>query len=163
KAQGVGIIYISHRLEELPQVADRVTALRDGSLVGTRRMTEVSRAELIRMMVGRELATVFARSPSEPGEVVLQARGLGHPAAGVRDVHLSIRAGEVLGLAGLVGSGRTELARIFFGLTPAETGEIRLRSRPVAVDSPARAVALGIAYVPEDRRRHGVILEMSTA
>jgi rhamnose transport system ATP-binding protein len=99
----------------------------------------------------------------EPGEVVLEARGLGNRAAGVRDVDLSVRAGEVLGLAGLVGAGRTELARILFGLTPADTGEIRLRGRPVAIDSPARAVALGLAYVPEDRRRHGVILEMTTA
>jgi rhamnose transport system ATP-binding protein len=163
KAQGVGIIYISHRLEELPQIADRVTALRDGHLVGTRRMAETSRGELIRMMVGRELSAVFPKSHAEPGDVVLEARGLGHRAADVREVDLGVRAGEVLGLAGLVGAGRTELARILFGLTPAETGEIRLRGRPVVVDSPARAVAMGIAYVPEDRRRHGVILEMSTA
>src|SRR5262249_48745558 len=103
------------------------------------------------------------KSPAELGEVVLEARGIGHRGAGVHDVDLSVRAGEVLGLAGLVGAGRTELARILFGLTPAETGEIRLRGRPVAVDSPARAVAMGIAYVPEDRRSHGVILAMSTA
>src|SRR5262245_56530737 len=163
KAQGVGLIYISHRLEELPRVADRVTALRDGAKVGTRRMAEVSRAELIRMMVGRELSAVFPKLAVEPGEVVLEARGLGNRAAGVRDVDLSVRAGEILGLAGLVGAGRTELARILFGLTPADTGEIRLRGRPVAIDSPAQAVALGLAYLPEDRRRHGVILEMTTA
>jgi rhamnose transport system ATP-binding protein len=163
KAQGVGIIYISHRLEELPQVADRVTALRDGVLVGTRPMAEVSRAELIRMMVGRELSAVFPKSVAEPGAVVLEARGLGNAAAGVHDVDLDVRAGEVVGLAGLVGAGRTELARILFGLTPADSGEVRLRGRAVTIDSPAAAVALGIAYVPEDRRRHGVILEMSTA
>jgi rhamnose transport system ATP-binding protein len=163
KGQGVGIIYISHRLEELPRVADRVTALRDGLVVGTRKMTDVSRAELIRMMVGRDLSAVYPKSPVEPGEIVLEARGLGHRASGIRDVDLSVRAGEVLGLAGLVGAGRTELARILFGLTPAETGEIRLRGRSVAVRSPRQAVAMGIAYVPEDRRRHGVILELSTA
>src|SRR5262249_12948058 len=148
--------------EELPRIADRVTALRDGVLIGSRRMAEVSRSELIRMMVGRELSSVFTRFPVEPGEVVLEARRLGHRASGISAVDLSIRAGEIVGLAGLVGAGRTELARILFGLTPAETGEIRLRGRPVVVNSPARAVAMGIAYVPEDRRRHGVVLEMST-
>jgi rhamnose transport system ATP-binding protein len=163
KSHGVGIIYISHRLEELPQVADRVTALRDGVVVGTRRMDEVSRGELIHMMVGRELSTVFPKTFVEPGELVLEVRTLGCRAAGVRDVSLSVRAGEILGLAGLVGAGRTELARVLFGLTPAERGEVRLRGRCVTIDSPARAVELGIAYVPEDRRRHGVILDMTMA
>jgi rhamnose transport system ATP-binding protein len=163
KARGVGILYISHRLEELSSIADRVTVLRDGVLVGTRRMDEVSRSELIRMMVGRELSAVFPKSLAEPGEVVLEVRGLACRAAGVRNVSLSVRSGEILGLAGLVGAGRTELARILFGLTPADIGEIRLRGQPVTINSPARAVGLGIAYVPEDRRRHGVILEMSTA
>ena len=162
KAQGAGIIYISHRLDELSRVADRVTALRDGVLVGTRPMAEVSRAELIRMMVGRELSAVFPKSSVEPGELVLEVRGLGCRTTGVRDVAFSIRAGEILGLAGLVGAGRTELARILFGLTPADAGQVRIRGRTVTIASPAQAVALGIAYVPEDRRRHGVILEMAT-
>jgi rhamnose transport system ATP-binding protein len=163
KSHGVGIIYISHRLEELPQVADRVTALRDGVLVGTRRMTEVSRGELIRMMVGRELSAVFPKTLVEPGDVVLEVRDLACAIGGVHDVTLSVRAGEIVGLAGLVGAGRTELARLLFGVTPAESGEVRLRGRSVAIDSPARAVELGIAYVPEDRRRHGVILDMTMA
>jgi rhamnose transport system ATP-binding protein len=163
KGHGVGIIYISHRLEELPQVADRVTALRDGALVGTRRMGEVNRAELIRMMVGRELSAVFPKAEVAPGAVVLEVRGLACRASGVRDVDLTVRAGEILGLAGLVGAGRTELARVLFGLTPADRGEILLRGRPVTVSAPAQAVALGIAYVPEDRRHHGVILDMSVA
>jgi rhamnose transport system ATP-binding protein len=163
KSHGVGIIYISHRLEELPQIADRVTALRDGVLVGTRLMAEVSRSDLITMMVGRELSAVFPKEAVDIGEPVLEVRGLGCRTAGIEDVSLSVRAGEILGLAGLVGAGRTELARVLFGLTPADTGEIRLRGRPVVIDSPARAVALGIAYVPEDRRRHGVILDMPVA
>ena len=163
KAQGVGIIYISHRLEELPRVADRVTALRDGALVGTRPMGAVDRGALIRMMVGRELSAVFPKREVPIGAVVLDVRGLGCRASGVRDVTLTVRAGEILGLAGLVGAGRTELARALFGLTPKDSGEVRLRGRPVSIDTPARAVALGIAYVPEDRRRHGVILEMSVA
>jgi rhamnose transport system ATP-binding protein len=163
KGHGVGIIYISHRLEELPQIADRATALRDGTLIGTRRLDEVRRAELVRMMVGRELSTVFPKGTAEIRETVLELRGLRCQAAGVSDVNLSLRAGEILGLAGLVGAGRTELARTLFGLTPADGGEIRVRGQIVAIDSPGTAVKLGIGYVPEDRRRHGVILEMSTA
>jgi rhamnose transport system ATP-binding protein len=163
KGHGVGIIYISHRLEELPEVADRVTALRDGSLVGTRAMSEVNRGDLIRMMVGRELSAVFPKRHIELGDIVLDVKGLGCHASGVRDATLSVRAGEILGLAGLVGAGRTELARILFGLTPADSGTIQLGGETVTISSPARAVALGIAYVPEDRRRHGVVLEMSVA
>jgi len=163
KGQGVGMIYISHRLEELPQIADRVTALRDGVLVGTRRMEEVTRADLIRLMVGRELSAVFPKTAVEQGGVVLDVRGLGCRTSGVHGVSLQVRAGEILGLAGLVGAGRTELARVLFGLTPADQGAIRLHGKPVAIDTPGRAVALGVAYVPEDRRRHGVILEMSVA
>jgi rhamnose transport system ATP-binding protein len=159
----VGIIYISHRLEELPEIADRVTALRDGTYVATRRMDEVTRADLIRLMVGRELSAVFPKTAVPIGDVVLDVRGLECRASGVHGVALSVRAGEILGLAGLVGAGRTELARVLFGLTPADAGEIRLRGNPVTIGTPGRAVELGIAYVPEDRRRHGVILEMSVA
>ncbi len=163
KGQGVGIIYISHRLEELPRVADRVTALRDGTLVGTRGMSEVNRGDLIRMMVGRELSAVFPKTFVERGDVVLEVRGLGCRASGVSGVDLNVRAGEILGLAGLVGAGRTELSRVLFGLTPADAGEILLRGQPVTIETPAKAVELGIACVPEDRRHHGVILEMSVA
>jgi len=163
KSHGVGVIYISHRLEELPQIADRVTALRDGVLVGTRQMNDVSRADLIRMMVGRELSAVFPKTFVEPGDLVLELEEVGCHSAGVRGINMNVRAGEIVGLAGLVGAGRTELARVLFGLTPAQTGKVRLRGRPVMIDSPTRAAALGIAYVPEDRRRHGVILDMTTA
>lgn len=163
REHGVGIIYISHRLEELPQVADRVTVLRDGEVVGTRPMAEVTRDDLIRMMVGRELSAVFPKQPVPAGDVVLELRGVGCRAAGVHDVHIAVRAGEVVGLAGLVGAGRTELARVLFGLTPSDGGEIRLRGQPVVIDDPRRAVDLGIAYVPEDRRRHGVVSDLSVA
>ncbi|HEY7154926.1 MAG TPA: sugar ABC transporter ATP-binding protein [Gemmataceae bacterium] len=163
KEHGVGMIYISHRLQELPQIADRVTALRDGTLVGTYPVSEVSRDDLIRMMVGRELSAVFPKTDVPLGDVVLEVRDLGCRESGVHGVNLSVRAGEILGLAGLLGAGRTELARVLFGLTPADSGEIHLRGRPVRVDSPARAVELGIAYVPEDRRQHGVILDMPVA
>ena len=141
-----------------------MTALRDGVLVGTRPMAEVTRGELIRMMVGRELSAVFPKIGRRAGRGGPRGPRAGLPRRpACSDVACSVRAGEILGLAGLVGAGRTELARVLFGLTPADAGEIRLRGRPVAIDSPARAVALGIAYVPEDRRRHGVILEMPVA
>jgi rhamnose transport system ATP-binding protein len=163
RGQGVGILYVSHRLEELARIADRVTVLRDGAVVGTRRTTEVTRSELIRMMVGRELEAVYPKVATAVGEVVLSTHRLGCRASGVADVSLHVRAGEILGLAGLVGAGRTELARVLFGLTPADEGEILLRGKPVVIDSPARAAELGIAYVPEDRRRHGVILDLPVA
>jgi len=161
RARGVGIVYISHRLEELPQVADRVTVLRDGQTIGTRAMSEVGRAELIQLMVGRELSAVFPKKAVVPGEVVLELRDLGCAAGGVHGVSLAVRAGEIVGLAGLVGAGRTELARTLFGLTPADAGEILVRGRPARIDSPARAIANSIAYLPEDRRRHGVIPPMA--
>src|SRR5262245_59509594 len=160
KSQGVGIVYISHRLDELYALADRVTVLRDGQTVATRPMKDVDRAELIRLMVGREISAIFPKRDVAQGDVVLETRNLGCRASGVKNVSLSIRAGEILGLAGLVGAGRTELARILFGLTPATDGEILLRGKPVVVRTPSDALDLGIAYVPEDRRRHGVILEL---
>lgn len=160
RARGVGMIYISHRLEELPLIADRVTALRDGCAIDTRPMAEVDRRRLIQMMVGRELSTVFPKRTVELGEVALELRGLSCAAVGIRDVNLTVRAGEIVGLAGLVGAGRTELARAIFGLTPADSGEILLGGEPVKIGVPADAIARGIAYAPEDRRRHGVVLEM---
>jgi rhamnose transport system ATP-binding protein len=163
RAAGVGIIYISHRLDELFQVADRVTVLRDGRIVKTLPLGDVDKAELIRLMVGRQLTAIFPKQEVPLGNVALELRGLGCREAGVSGVNLTVRAGEILGLAGLVGAGRTELARILFGLTPADTGEIRLRGQPVHIDSPALAVQHGVALVPEDRRRHGVILDMAVA
>jgi rhamnose transport system ATP-binding protein len=158
--RGVGLIYISHRLDELPVIADRVTVLRDGLTVDTRGIAEVTKPQLIQMMVGRELSAVFPKRSTPIGETVLELRGLGCGATGVSGVDLSVRAGEIVGLAGLVGAGRTELACSIFGLTPADAGEMRLRGEPTRVDSPARAILHGIAYLPEDRRKHGVVLDM---
>jgi rhamnose transport system ATP-binding protein len=163
KAQGVGIIYISHRLDELYALADRVTVLRDGQTVATKPMKDMARAELIRLMVGREISAIFPKREVTPGDVVLETRSLDCRDSGLRGISLSIRAGEILGLAGLVGAGRTELARVLFGLTPATGGGILLGGKPITVRTPSEAVDLGIAYVPEDRRRHGVILEMPIA
>ncbi len=163
KAAGVGLLYISHRLEELPRIADRVSALRDGSMVGTRAMGEVDRPTLIRLMVGRDLASVFPKSSTEPGAVALRVEGLTCHASGVRDASFEVRRGEMLGLAGLIGSGRTELARVLFGITPADSGRIEVAGVAVTIQSPSAAIRAGIAYVPEDRRHHGVIPELSVA
>ncbi|HEY6187595.1 MAG TPA: sugar ABC transporter ATP-binding protein [Pyrinomonadaceae bacterium] len=160
RESGVGMIYISHRLEELPVIADRVTVLRDGRTIDTRLMSEVNRQQLIQLMVGRELSAVFPKKEVALGEVVLELKGLGCGESGITNINLSVRAGEIVGLAGLVGAGRTELARTIFGLTPADSGEIVLRGEHVRLESPAGAIRRGIAYLPEDRRRHGVILDM---
>ena len=163
KARGVGLLYISHRLEELSRVADRVSALRDGAMVGTHPMAAVDRAALIRLMVGRNLDQVFPKVKIEPGPVALRVEGLNHAGSGVRDVSFAVRQGEMLGLAGLIGSGRTELARVLFGLTPADSGRIVVGESVRIIRSPADAIRTGIAYVPEDRRHHGVIPELSVA
>jgi len=163
RSEGVGVIYISHRLEEVATVADRVTVLRDGEAIATKRMDEVDRAELIRMMVGRELGSIFPKREITAGETVLELRDVSSQAAGVHHVSLTVRKGEILGIAGLVGSGRTQLAETIFGLTPSDSGEILLRGESIAIASPAAAIRRGIGYVPEDRPRHGAILEMSIA
>jgi rhamnose transport system ATP-binding protein len=163
RASGVGVIYISHRLEEIFALADRVTVLRDGESVGTHPVNEINEASLIRLMVGREISQIFPPSESAPGEVLLSLKNIGCSSSGVHDVTLDVRAGEIVGLAGLVGAGRTELARVLFGITCADAGEIILAGKRVVVRSPQDAVAVGIAYVPEDRRRHGVILDMPLA
>ena len=165
RSWGVGIIYISHRLEEVFRIADRVTVLRDGETVGVRNLSgdEVNESELIRLMVGREISTLFPPPAHAPGEVLLSVRELGRRSSGVHGVNFDVRAGEILGIAGLVGAGRTELARVLFGITPADSGAMMLAGRRLRLRSPRDAVEAGIAYVPEDRRRHGVILEMSVA
>ncbi len=163
RARSVGIVYISHRLEELPRIADRVTVLRDGCSIETRNMADVDRPELIRLMVGRELSAVFPKREVPIGAIVLEARGLGSRHSIVHNVTFTLRAGEILGLAGLVGSGRTELANVLFGLTPADTGELLLHGILCSIRSPRQAIELGLGYVPEDRTQHGVIPPMSIA
>jgi rhamnose transport system ATP-binding protein len=160
RAEGAGIVYISHRLEEIAAIADRVTVLRDGETIATCDAAGLSRAELIRMMVGREIETIFPKRAVPIGDVALEVRNLTSRAAGIRGVSLEVRAGEILGLSGLVGSGRTQLAETIFGLTPADTGEILLRGRTIRIASPRDAVRHQIAYVPEDRRHHGIVMSM---
>jgi rhamnose transport system ATP-binding protein len=160
RAAGVAIIYISHRLDELPRLADRVTVLRDGRTVATQLMTEVDAPTLIRLMVGRDVASVFPKRNVVLGDPVLTVEGLSSAAAGVQDISFTVARGEIVGLAGLVGAGRTELARVLFGVTPRDRGTVRVAGRLVDPHSPAEAIASGIAYLPEDRRRHGVVLDL---
>jgi rhamnose transport system ATP-binding protein len=163
KSHGVGIIYISHRLEEVFAVADRITVLRDGRTIETCARGAVDKARLIQMMVGRELSAVFPKRAIPFGPVGLEVSRLSQSAAGIDDVSFSVRQGEILGIAGLVGSGRTQLAETLFGLTPADNGEVRIRGEVARLRSPQDAIRAGIAYVPEDRRQHGVVLDMSVA
>jgi len=161
RSQGAGIVYVSHRLQEVFAIADRITVLRDGQLVATREAGEVNSEEVVRMMVGRELTAIAAVRARAAGDVVLDVRQLANRALGVRDVSLQARAGEILGLAGLVGSGRTELAETLFGIVPATGGEVRLRGEVAHIAAPSDALRLGVAYLPEDRLRHGIVPEMA--
>jgi rhamnose transport system ATP-binding protein len=163
RVQDSGVIYISHRLNEIFSIADRITVLRDGETVGTRSAKDIDPAGLIEMMVGRPVASVFPKREVPLGEVALELRHVSCHAAGVRDISFTVRRGEILGIAGLVGSGRTELAETIFGLRAADSGEIFMHGRPARITEPADAIAAGIGYVPEDRRRHGVVLDMPIA
>ncbi len=160
KSRGVGVIYISHRMDEIFAIADRVTVLRDGAQVGTRRVSQTTSGELVQMMVGRKIDKLFPKISVPIGEPVLETRDLVRRPM-TKGVSLSVRAGEIVGLAGLVGSGRSEFAQTVFGVTPAESGEIRLAGKAVAIASPGSARALGIAYVPEDRGVQGLVRAMT--
>jgi ABC-type sugar transport system ATPase subunit len=163
-AGGVAVVYVSHRLPEVLEIADRISVLRDGRLVGTVRADEVDEARLARMMVGRAVDTTPARpAPGGRGDagVALRARGLARPPR-LKPLDLELRAGEVVGVFGLVGSGRTRLARTLFGLEPATEGGVEVAGRPARVASPADAIALGIGYLGEDRAA-GIVPRMTVA
>jgi ABC-type sugar transport system ATPase subunit len=162
KSRGVAIVYVSHRLSEIFALADRVTVLRDGAHVGTRDIKEVDEARLVSMMVGRVIDRLYPKKEGASGETVLELRGVFQRTA-VKDVSLELRSGEILGIAGLVGSGRTELALTIFGITPATSGTVLLNGRAVRIDSPEKARELGIAYIPEDRGQQGLIRTQTIA
>jgi len=164
KANGVGLIYISHRLEEVTRIADRVTVLRDGETVGQAGRLEASQEWMIARMVGREVGSLYPRQLRAPGKTLLEVRGLTRstPAgtAVLEDVSFSVREGEIVGLAGLVGSGRTELARALFGIDRFDSGTVTLEGQAVKRD-PRGAVGQGLALLPEDRGRQGLVLPFS--
>jgi ribose transport system ATP-binding protein len=158
KSQGVTVIYISHRLEEIFRISDRVSVLRDGRYIATRATAATNRGELISLMVGRELKESYPARRAAPGAVRLEVRHL--CGSGDEDISFSVRKGEILGLSGLVGAGRTELARVIYGAEPLERGEILVDGRPVQIKSPEDAINLGIGLIPEDRKNQGVFLDM---
>ena len=160
KSSGIGVIYISHRLEEVFEVADRVMVLRDGERVGVRPAGELTRHELIEMMVGRKLAGEFPPRSTQPGEVRLSVRGL-RSGRKVRDVSFDVRAGQIVTLTGLVGAGRTETARLIFGADRGEAGTVMLDGRVLKIRSPRDAVANGICLLTEDRKGQGLVLAHS--
>jgi rhamnose transport system ATP-binding protein len=159
---GVAILFISHRLEEVFEVADRVTVMRDGQWISTTPRAELTPPEAIRQMVGREIVEFFTRTESTPGDTILEVKGLGRQGA-FKGIDFELREGEVLGFAGLVGARRTDVGLALFGIAPADEGEILLDGEPVRIKSPQQALSLGIAYATEDRRGLGLIFPQSIA
>ena len=160
KNKGVAIIYISHRLEELFEIGDRVTVLRDGKYIGTQNICDVSKPELIRMMVNRELKAQFPKQKSTIGEEILRVEHLNRSEV-LKDINFSIHRGEILGIAGLLGSGRTELARAIFGIDKIDSGQIIIKGKRHKIRSPHNAINLGIGFLTEDRKTQGLIMQLS--
>ena len=159
KSQGVSIVYVSHKMDEIFRLCDRVTVLRDGKTIGTRDIAATDRAELIRMMVGRDVDTSSHSTRSSSGPVVLSVTHL--TTDKLRDVSFELHRGEVLGVAGLVGAGRSELGAALFGLDRIHRGSLALKGKPFIPGSPAQAQASGVGLVPEDRKTQGLMLQMS--
>jgi ABC-type sugar transport system ATPase subunit len=160
RTRGIGIVYVSHRLEEVFRICDRVTVMRDGRHVATQAAKELDRKRLIELMVGRKLEAEFPVREATIGEACLEVANMSRGAA-VRDVSLSLRRGEVLGITGLIGAGRTELARLIFGADRADSGVVRLNGRELKLRSPREAIAHGICLLTEDRKAQGLVLDHS--
>lgn len=156
--EGMGIVFISHRLDEVFQVCDRVTVLRDGQMVGTYPASELTIDSAVEKMLGRKLQNTFPKINCPIGETILEVTNLSGT-GGVHDVNMTVRAGEIVGLVGLVGGGKTELCKLLFGAGNVYGGEVKLKGEPIRVSSPTEAVRLGLALVPEERRREGVFVD----
>ena len=157
---GVAVLFISHRLDEVFEIADRVSVFRDGRHISSRPIAEVTKDQMVREMVGRDPSEFFVRTPQAPGEVVLTVEGLGRRGV-FQDVSFELRRGEVLGFAGLVGAGRTDIALALFGVAPADEGTIVIDGQPITIGSPTDALRHGIAYLSEDRRKLGLSMTQS--
>lgn len=158
--RGAGILFISHRFDEVFGLSDRITVMRDGAYIATHRTSETSVDEVVRQMVGRDISSLFPKAEAPIGEVVLAVRGLGRPGV-FSGIDFDVRAGEIVGLAGLVGAGRTEVARAVFGIDRYDTGTVTVDGVTLAPHDPQAAIAAGIGLVPEDRRKQGLIMELS--
>jgi ribose transport system ATP-binding protein len=161
KSRGVGIVYISHRLGEVKQLADRVVVLRDGENAGELSKDQIHHDAMVRLMVGRDISQFYSRTPHKPGNVALEVTDLVTPAHPGHRLSFSLRKGEIVGVAGLVGAGRTEMLRVLFGIDPPRGGTIQVNGRAVRIRNPRDAIAAGIALVPEDRKEQGLVIEMS--
>lgn len=159
REQGVAILFISHRLEEVFEIADRVTVFRDGGFVSSAQVSEITTETAIRDMVGRDVGAFFAKDSAYDGELLLSVRHLSKQGI-FHDINFEVHHGEVFGFAGLVGSGRTDVALALFGIAPADEGEIDFDGQRLDIATPSQATERGIAYVPEDRREHGLVLSM---
>jgi ribose transport system ATP-binding protein len=159
KERGVTIVYISHRMGEIFRIADRVTVLRDGQVIETKDVKDTSRADLIKLMIGRPLKETYPARDNMAGDKILETKAL--YGNGLQEINFSLRKGEILGLAGLIGSGRTELVRLIYGADKVKSGTISIEGKTASISRPSQAVALGIGLLPEDRKLHGVLLELS--
>src|SRR5688572_8511454 len=160
RTRGISIVYISHRLGEVKELADRVVVLRDGKNAGEIAREDIEHERMVKMMVGREIAKFYVRTPHTPGAMALEVVGLRTPAHPRKELSFAIRRGEIVGMAGLVGAGRTEMLQTVFGVTPAVGGTIRVGGEVVGIREPRDAIRAGIALVPEDRKQQGLVLEM---
>ncbi len=162
KEKGVSIVYISHRMEEIFDLCDRITILRDGSYVGTREIKDITMEDVVQMMIGREIGERYPKREAVIGEEVLRVEGLTHSKL-FRDVSFSVRSGEVLGVAGLMGAGRTEIMQALFGNLPTVSGKVWINGEEVQIRNPRQAIAAGIGFITEDRKTEGLLLEKSIA
>ena len=158
KARGTAVIFITHRLDEIYQICDRMTIMRDGCYVGTRQVKDITKGEMIAMMIGRELTQQYPVRNVELGDIVLEARNLDDGGYRVKNVSFSVRAGEVLGFAGLVGAGRTETMRLIFGADKKAGGQILIDGKEVRINHPRNAIAHKIGFVTENRKEEGLFL-----
>jgi ribose transport system ATP-binding protein len=163
KKSGIAIIYVSHRMQEFPLIGDRITILRDGQKIATVGISEKTNEQLVNMMVGRDVSQVYVRSPNEYTGEVLRCDQLCDEAGRVKEVNITVNKGEIVGLAGLVGAGRTELVKLIFGLDPIRSGTVTVKGKACQTKSPVDAVKQGLGLVCEDRKRFGLALGQSVA
>lgn len=160
KSRGIAIVYISHKLDEIKKICDRVSIMRDGIMVSTNRVEDVTMDDMVRGMVGRDITNRFPKTESTPGEIMLEVKNLNEPGV-LKDISFHVRAGEILGLSGLVGAGRTELARALFGADKISSGEIYINGKQVRINNVRDAINNGFALLTEDRKVQGLLLDMS--